>query len=164
MEMKKILVIGIILLFIGVSVAPSINQSIVTASNDNEGKADLVIGKIRLFSGDAPSNVEGISCQIINNGDAPADGDIKVHMTIKRLIFGLQLYGYDDRNYDEVINPGDYDTFAFRKHPHTIGIFRFIFTVNSDKIIEESNYLNNRRTAIYLVISDNYIGGWWRLY
>jgi len=46
-------------------------------------------------------------------------------------------------------------------HPLTIGIFRFIFTVNPDKIIEESDYNNNRRTAIYLIISDKYIGGWW---
>jgi len=36
MEMKKILVVGIIFLFIGVSIAPSINTSIVKASNDND--------------------------------------------------------------------------------------------------------------------------------
>jgi hypothetical protein len=34
--MKKILAIGVILLFIGVAVAPSINQSVVKASNDND--------------------------------------------------------------------------------------------------------------------------------
>lgn len=36
MEMKKPLVIGIILLFIGVAVAPSFNQSVVKASNGND--------------------------------------------------------------------------------------------------------------------------------
>jgi hypothetical protein len=36
MEMKKILVIGIILLFIGVAVAPCINQSVVKASQDDD--------------------------------------------------------------------------------------------------------------------------------
>jgi len=36
MEMKKILVLGIILLFIGVAVAPSINFNVVKASNDND--------------------------------------------------------------------------------------------------------------------------------
>ncbi len=36
MEMKNILAVGIIFLFIGVAVAPSINQSIVNASNDND--------------------------------------------------------------------------------------------------------------------------------
>jgi len=36
MEMKKILVVGAIILFIGVSVAPSINPSVVKASNDND--------------------------------------------------------------------------------------------------------------------------------
>jgi hypothetical protein len=36
MEMKKLLVIGIIFLFIGVAVAPSINFNIVKASNDND--------------------------------------------------------------------------------------------------------------------------------
>jgi len=36
MEMKKPLVIGIIFLFIGVAVAPSINQSVVKASEDND--------------------------------------------------------------------------------------------------------------------------------
>jgi len=34
--MKKIIVIGIIFLFIGIAVAPSINQSVVKASNDND--------------------------------------------------------------------------------------------------------------------------------
>jgi len=36
MEMKKILVIGVIFLFIGVAIAPSINLSVVKASNDND--------------------------------------------------------------------------------------------------------------------------------
>ena len=36
MELKKLLALGIIFLFIGVSVAPSINQSVVKASNDND--------------------------------------------------------------------------------------------------------------------------------
>ena len=36
MEMKKILVVGIIFLFIGVSIAPSINFTVVKASNDND--------------------------------------------------------------------------------------------------------------------------------
>jgi hypothetical protein len=36
MEMKKLLAIGIIFLFIGVAVAPSINSSIVKASDDND--------------------------------------------------------------------------------------------------------------------------------
>jgi len=36
MEVNKILVIGIILLFIGIAVAPSINTSVVKASNDND--------------------------------------------------------------------------------------------------------------------------------
>jgi hypothetical protein len=35
-EMKKILVVGIILLFIGVAVAPSINHSVVTASQEDD--------------------------------------------------------------------------------------------------------------------------------
>jgi hypothetical protein len=46
MEMKKILALGVILLFIGVAVAPSINQSVVKAFDDsglvNDGKAYLV--------------------------------------------------------------------------------------------------------------------------
>jgi hypothetical protein len=36
MEMKKILALGIIILFIGIAVAPSINQSVVKASNDDD--------------------------------------------------------------------------------------------------------------------------------
>jgi hypothetical protein len=36
MEMKKSLAVGVILLFIGVAVAPSINLSVVKASNDND--------------------------------------------------------------------------------------------------------------------------------
>ena len=36
MEMKKLLTIGIILLFIGIVVAPSINSTVVKASNDND--------------------------------------------------------------------------------------------------------------------------------
>jgi len=36
MEMKKILAVGVILLFIGVAVAPSINFTVVKASNDND--------------------------------------------------------------------------------------------------------------------------------
>ena len=36
MEMKKIIAVGIILLFFGVAVAPSINQSVVTASQDDD--------------------------------------------------------------------------------------------------------------------------------
>ena len=36
MEMKKILVVSIILLFIGIAVAPSINQSVVTASQEDD--------------------------------------------------------------------------------------------------------------------------------
>jgi len=36
MEMKKILVVGVILLFIGVAIAPSINFNVVKASDDNE--------------------------------------------------------------------------------------------------------------------------------
>ena len=36
MEMKRILVLGVILLFIGVSIAPSININVVKASNDND--------------------------------------------------------------------------------------------------------------------------------
>jgi hypothetical protein len=36
MEMKKLLAIGIIFLFIGVAVAPSINTAVVKASNDND--------------------------------------------------------------------------------------------------------------------------------
>ncbi len=36
MDMKKILAVGIIFLFIGVAVAPSINQSVVKASTDDE--------------------------------------------------------------------------------------------------------------------------------
>jgi len=36
MEMKKILVVGIIFLFIGVAIAPSINFTVVKASNDND--------------------------------------------------------------------------------------------------------------------------------
>jgi hypothetical protein len=36
MEMKKILAVGIILLFIGVAVAPSINPTVVKASDDND--------------------------------------------------------------------------------------------------------------------------------
>jgi len=36
MEMKKILALGIILLFIGVAIAPSINFTVVKASNDND--------------------------------------------------------------------------------------------------------------------------------
>jgi len=36
MEMKKTLVIGVILLFIGVTIAPSINQSVVKASQDDD--------------------------------------------------------------------------------------------------------------------------------
>jgi hypothetical protein len=53
---QKYTTLLIILLFIGIAVAPSINQSVVKASNENIGKADLVIGKIDLFSGDAPSD------------------------------------------------------------------------------------------------------------
>jgi len=36
MKMKKLLVLGVILLFIGVAVAPSINFTVVKASNDND--------------------------------------------------------------------------------------------------------------------------------
>jgi hypothetical protein len=36
MEMKKILALGVIILFIGVAVAPSINQSVVKASQDDD--------------------------------------------------------------------------------------------------------------------------------
>jgi site-specific recombinase XerD len=36
MEMKKIFAVSIILLFIGVAVAPSINQSVVKASTDDD--------------------------------------------------------------------------------------------------------------------------------
>jgi hypothetical protein len=36
MDLKKILALGVILLFIGVAVAPSINMSVVKASNDND--------------------------------------------------------------------------------------------------------------------------------
>ena len=36
MEMKKILIVGVILLFIGVAVAPTINQSVVTASQEDD--------------------------------------------------------------------------------------------------------------------------------
>jgi len=36
MEMKKILALGVIFLFIGVTIAPSINLSVVKASNDND--------------------------------------------------------------------------------------------------------------------------------
>jgi len=36
MQMKKLLVIGIIFLFIGVAVAPSINFTVVKASDDND--------------------------------------------------------------------------------------------------------------------------------
>jgi len=35
-EMKKILIVGVILLFLGVAVAPSINFTAVKASNDND--------------------------------------------------------------------------------------------------------------------------------
>jgi hypothetical protein len=36
MEMKKILAVGVILLFVGVTIAPTINQSVVTASPDDD--------------------------------------------------------------------------------------------------------------------------------
>jgi hypothetical protein len=36
MDIKKCLAVGIILLFIGVAVAPSINSTVVKASNDND--------------------------------------------------------------------------------------------------------------------------------
>jgi hypothetical protein len=35
-EMRRIFALGVILLFIGVSIAPSVNQSVVKASDDND--------------------------------------------------------------------------------------------------------------------------------
>ena len=165
---RKWLAIGIILLFVGVTIAPTINFNTVKASNDNdlvkEGKADLIIGKIEIHSGDAPTTVQAIVCWVNNIGDAPTSGNIEVHLTIKRLIFGIIPYGNFNANDDFVIQPGGVRIFAFHDIPDPVGIFKFIFTVNPDKSIEESDYSNNRRTAIYLVITDQIIGGWWRLY
>ena len=165
---RKYLAIGIILLFISMTIAPTINFQVVKASNDDdlveEGKADLAIGKIEIYSGDAPTSVQGIVCWINNIGDAPTSGTIEVHLTIRRLIFGILPYGNFNDNDDFVIQPGGVRIFDFPDVPDPIGIFKFIFTVNPDKSIEESDYSNNRRTAIYLVITDQIIGGWWRLH
>ncbi len=65
MKMKRIIAAGIILLFIGVAVAPSINQSVVKASTDDDRVVFLQTDKLNYLMGE----LVNISIYVENQGE-----------------------------------------------------------------------------------------------
>ena len=146
---KKILTTSTVILFLGLVFAPSIH------ANDS-GLPDLVIIGMdyRMFG---PSTWDTLRCDVANHGDAVAEGEIILKITVRFLLFGMipigKEHSYSNLLQAYVLNPGYaiYIDFADSSDfpPWGLGLFsswRVHCVVNPGYTIPESNYQNNYYT------------------
>jgi len=138
---RKCLAIGIILLFLATTCIP------VLAS---EGKPDFIIDDIFLWPSDIPNKYH-FEYRLKNIGDAPIyNFRHTATIQIRWMIFGkIPLITVYSNNIDGGIGallPGDSINIGFVSCDTLpkFGSYRFSLTVNPNKIIDESDYDNNK--------------------
>jgi hypothetical protein len=172
----KTFAMGIVVLFISTGFIPITNGlsqqkqeladnkiSDSTVSN-NEGKPDLVIEDIFLWSDDIPWE-RHFECNVKNIGDANTPwywSEVEVSVKVYWLLFGkipiLPILSDSTTIYVDVILPGETINLIFASCDALpkFGSYRIYLTVNPHKIIEESNYDNNKYSEDWKV----FFGQW----
>ena len=151
MNKNFLIVIGIIILFLGVGIQPAIADKYSNQMYDNKlnkvdsDKPDLIIKNVFFRPLNLPPGpgmriiirIKNIGAEKVQENE-----EIKISIVVKKWkYFTHETY---DITIEGGLNPGkrieklvDYDWY------YPPGPYRFICTVNADKTIEESDYLNN---------------------
>ncbi len=148
---RKGLVLGIIGLFVCVGIQSAF--AVETKSSDlNENLPDLIVVDLDFFEHDPGSSFYYVYCNVVNQGDGYAYGDLTIEFKVIKTFFWLfklrsiYMESYS-RDLGEGLAPGG-EIFTM---PHCGSDFlppfcfaRFIVEVNSNKKIIESNFENNK--------------------
>ncbi|PNX51645.1 MAG: hypothetical protein BV456_02375 [Thermoplasmata archaeon M8B2D] len=134
--LKRILIIGIVFLFLSTSCFP-----FVTSSYNVDHEPDLIIEDIFI---DYTKTGGYLSTQVkdIGNPWDEVSSDIEIHVKIYRFLFGIPLIPV--RSY----TVWTYITYTKDIEPRfqvvLKGLYRICLTVNPNRLIEESNFDNNK--------------------
>jgi len=146
--LKRSLIVGIVFLFLSTTCIP------VLAS---EGKPDLIVQSVNIVpAGDSGMDFEAIA-EIKNIGDSDAIGSVEIYNSFNRLILLKTVFSkYSSAGIHLAPNESTIVLLTgMQVLPH-FGLFVFNCQVNTGKLIEESNYNNNRLDKICMSI----IGQW----
>jgi hypothetical protein len=146
--LRRSLIVGIIMLFLSTACLP------VLAS---EELPDLIVESINIVpDGDSGMDFEAIA-EIKNVGNSDAVGSVEIYNSFNRLILLKTVFS----KYSSVgINLAPNESTIVKLTgmqvlPH-FGFFIFNCQVNTGKLIEESNYKNNRLDKVCLAV----VGQW----
>jgi hypothetical protein len=146
--LKRSLIVGIIMLFLSTACLP------VLASED---LPDLIVQSVNIVpAGDSGMDFEAIA-EIKNVGDADAIGSVQIYNSFNRLFLLKTVFS----KYSSVgIHLAPNETIIVKLTgmqvlPH-FGFFIFNCQVNTGKLIEESNYKNNRLDKVCMAV----VGQW----
>jgi len=158
--MKETLAVGIVFLFLSTSCFP-----FVTANNE---KPDLIIEDIFLVEDHEPLS-ESLHCTVRNIGNTPVPSgvdyevDVRIYLLLFRIIPVIPIKSYTRHIiiHGSLFGEDTVDIYIepFYEHmweiPIIWGAYRFCLTVNPNKLIDESNFDNNKygenwfRTIMY---------------
>ena len=145
---RKYLAVGIILLFIGTAIIPSMAQKInETDTSILEGKPDLTIVRIvdEIY-------IEGLTCKCVvkNIGTAPFSGEFLLS-TYGYAFFGL-VQVWESHNYGHyLINPGETENIQCGCPYPYFGFIRYRCFISTSTPEENNN--NNRFAHSYFLIN-----------
>ena len=152
---RKWLSVGIILLFVGTTIIPSMAQKInETDTTILEDKPDLtivgIVGEIY---------IEGATCKCVvkNIGTSPFSGDFLLS-TYGYAFFGLVQvwYSYNHYHISGLFNPGETKNIECGCPYPYIGILRYRCTISTN--IPEENTNNNHFAHSYILVNRVYLG------
>ena len=160
---KSYKVSGIILILcllcipsISAVVIPGISENKVTFERQtplNSGKPDLAIDSIGFTTiGDA-QNVWVVCAIVDNRGNETADGEMNLAYVIKRLPSTITIRSDTILSYQSLRPGGEsFFTIANKDILPKFGFFRVTCEVNPGRLINESNYDNNKGAQNFLVL------------
>ncbi len=146
--LKRSIIVGIIFLFLSTTCLP------VLAS---EEKPDLIVQSVNIVpAGDSGMDFEAIA-EIKNVGNSDAVGSVQIYNSFNRLILLKTVFSkYSSAGIHLAPNESIIIKLTgMQVLPH-FGFFVFTCHVNTGKLIEESNYKNNRLDKVCTAI----VGQW----
>jgi hypothetical protein len=156
--MKKMILVGsIIVLFIGLGIQPAFaietkSSELIENPSINEGLPDLIVVDLDFHEHDPGSRFYYVYCDIINQGDDYAYGDLTIEFkVIKTFFWWFNLGTIHEESYSRDLGNGLAPGGKIYTMPYCDTSFlppfcfaRFIVEVNTDNQIIESNYDNNK--------------------
>ena len=155
---KKVLVVGIIVLFLLVGIQPALALSKIKSDNNfkieseterNFNKPDLIISDI--YAKNTVQQLFEFWIQIKNIGWVSVyKQQINITINVKKIVFGSPPVDFREwhKTCSGIIDPGEVHNIQLSTSGFKPGIYIFKSVINPDKTIDEITYINNKRNEI----------------